>query len=199
MDPLPDIGGGREQGVAVIIRAWGEVVGRPRTFYRTRVVPGAQAPGLLFAMGVVFTEEILRFLLRPSAVPSIAGGWIFSMVISLGVAVLLITPAALHVVAGIQTLLLIPIVDDRAGISETVQVFGYATAPCVLAGVPVPELRVVCTGYGVVLLMIGVAEIHRVSDGWALVLSVIPGALVFGYGFRGFAAIASVLAKWYII
>lgn len=199
MDRPPEFARGRDRGPIGMARSWVDVLIWPREFFRTRVAPGDQAPGLTFVMAVVLVEEGTRYLLAPDTIPSIAGGGVVSALIALAVAVLLVAPAALHLVAAIQTLFLIALVDDRAGISETVQVVGYATAPCVLVGLPIPELRVVCTAYGAALLVIGVAEVHETSTRRALVTGTIPAALVFGYGFRGFDATATLLSRWYII
>ena len=190
---------GRARGPRALVLAWIAVLIRPRRFFRRAVAPGDQAPGLTFAMAVVLVEEASRLLATPSTVPAIAGGRLPSAAIAVGVAVLLATPAVLHLVAGLETLVLLVLVDDRAGISETVQVLGYATAPCVLAGLPSPEIRLACAAYGAGLLAIGTAEVHGVGRRRALVVTALPAAIVFGYGFRGFPALADLLARWYII
>lgn len=196
-----DAGGGRPRGPAGLARAWAAVLVHPQRFFRTAVVPGDQAPGLLFAMAVVGIEEAIRFaLVGPGvAYPVVGGRPLLSAVLWLGVAVLFVTPAALHLVAALQTVLLVPFVRDRSGISETVQVIAYASAPCVVAGVPVPEVRAVVATWGALLLVLGVSEVHGPWFEPAAVLSAIPASLVFGYGFRGFDAIATLLARWYVI
>ncbi|MDY6817756.1 MAG: YIP1 family protein [Halobacteriales archaeon] len=191
--------GGRDRGLRGLGRAWVEVLVRPGRFFRSGVAPGDQAPGLTFAMAVVLIEETIRLALVPDAVPNSLGSSPLAAVIVIGIAVMLVTPAALHLVAAIQTLLLIPTASDRGGTSETVQVFAYATAPCVLAGIPEPWLRVGCTAYGTVLLFIGLHERHSITVTRAAVVGTIPAAIAFGYGFRGFNAIATLLARWYII
>lgn len=190
---------GRPRGATGLARAWLSVVVRPRRFFRESVLPGEQAPGLLFAMAVVAVAEGSRILLDQGAVPVSLGPPVLAATFWLGVAVLLVTPAALHLVAALQTVLLIPFVSDRGGVSETVQVLGYATAPCVLAGVPSPKLRALAVLWGFALLATGVSEVHRLRFEPAAAISAIPAALVFGYGFRGFAALETVLRQWYII
>jgi len=196
-----DEAGGRPRGPLGIVQAWAAVMIHPRRFFRAAVVPGDQAPGLLFAMAVVAVEEATRFaLVGPgTAYPVLGGRPVLSGVLWLGIAVLFVAPAALHLVAAIQTLILVPFVEDRGGVSETVQVIGYATAPCIVAGVPVPELRAVACIWGALLLVVGVSEVHGPWFEPAAFLAAIPAALVFGYGFRGFDAIATLLARWYII
>lgn len=193
--------GGRSRGPFGLARTWTAVVVQPRSFFRSAVVPGDQAPGLLFAMAVVAVEEATRFaLVGPGAAYPVVGGLpVLSAVLWLGLGVLVVGPAALHLVAALQTALLIPFVEERGGVSETVQVLGYSTAPCVLAGVPVPEVRALVTIWGAVLLVVGISEVHGPWLEPAAALGAIPAALVYGYGFRGFDAIATLLSRWYII
>jgi hypothetical protein len=196
-----DAGAGRQRGPLGLARAWGTVLVRPRRFFRSAVVPGDQAPGLFFAMTVVALEETIRFsLVGPGdAYPVLGGMALLSAALWLGVAVLFVAPLALHLTAAVQTVLLLPLVEDRAGISETVQVLGYATAPCLFAGIPVPEVRAAVAVYGALLYVLGVGEVHGTRLEPAAVLSAVPAAIVFGYGFRGFEAIATLLARWYVI
>lgn len=184
--------GGRDRGPVAVARAWIEVLVKPRRFFRSGVAPGDQAPGLVFAGAVVLIEEATRLALVPGAYPVFGGQPLASTALGLALAVVLVMPATLHLTAAIQTLLLIAGAPDRGGVSETVQVLSYAIAPCVLAGPPIPALRLACCLYGTVLLVIGTSEVHAVSLARAAVLVVIPAAIIFGYGFRGFGA-ASVL------
>ncbi|PSP76418.1 hypothetical protein BRC81_12375 [Halobacteriales archaeon QS_1_68_20] len=199
MSELLDSTVGRPRGPAGFARAWLTVILHPRRFFREAVVPGEQAPGLLFAMAVVAVAETSRLLLVADAVPIDVGPAALSAAFWLGAAVLLVTPATLHLVAALQTVLLVPFVSDRGGVSETVQVLGYATAPCALAGLPSPELRALVTIWGFVLLALGIGEVHGPRFEPAAALAAVPGAIVFGYGFRGFAAVETVLRQWYVI
>ncbi|AUV82157.1 hypothetical protein C2R22_11270 [Salinigranum rubrum] len=192
-------GEGRERGPVGIGRAWVDVLVRPRGFFRNGVVPGDQAPGLVFAVVVAFAFVATRFLLVPGSVPAIQGGPVLSATLALLAVCLLIAPATLHLTAAIQTLLLMALVTDRAGVSETVQTVAYATAPCALAGIPVPELRALCAAYGAFLLAVGLSEVHDTSLVRAAVAAAVPGALVFGYAFGGFGAVVSVARAWALI
>ncbi|WP_135820765.1 YIP1 family protein [Halostella litorea] len=191
--------GGRARGPAALVRAWFEVLTRPTRFFRSAVAPGDQAPGLVFAVAVVLLEEFVRFALVADAYPVLADQRLLSGVLWLGVAVLLVAPAALHLTAALQTVILVPLVDDRAGVSETVQTIAYSAAPCVVAGVPVPEVSVLCGAYGAVLLALGTATVHGTTGKRAALVSAVPAAVVFGYGFRAFAAAETLLRQWYII
>lgn len=196
---VENAGGGRERGPVAIVRAWAEVLRRPRQFFRAGIAPGDQAPGLIFASLVVMVEEASRFLVvelasrglvstGPFAYPAIGD-------FSPGVAVLavlgiivFVTPATVHLTAALQTLLLVPTAPERGGVSETVQVMCYAMSPCLLAGLPSAELRVLVTAWGAALYVVGTAVVHEISVARAAVVGAVPAAIVFGYGFRGFAA-----------
>ena len=123
----------------------------------------------------------------------IADQRVASLVLVLVLAVGLIAPLALHFAAALCTLGLALLVSERGGISETVQVIAYATAPCLLAGPPIPALRVVCAVYGAVLLVVGISEIHDTGLPRAALAAAVPAAFVFGYAFRGFAAAGTLL------
>jgi hypothetical protein len=188
--------GGRERGPRAVARAWIEVLVRPRRFFRTGVAPGDQAPGLVFAMGVVLVASLLRLAVAGetifgTAYPTLGDRRLLSIALVVAVLVVLVAPLVLHLVAALQTVLLIPFAPDRAGVSETVQVIGYATAPCVFVGVPSPSITLLATGYGAALFALGIAELHGLSPIRAAALSALPAAIVFGIGFGGFEAIAA--------
>lgn len=180
--------GGRARGLRGIGRAWLEVLVRPRRFFRTGVAPGDQAPGLTFFMVVVFCAEATRYATVPSAYPELSVAWPLAATFWLALVVLLVAPLALHAIAAVQTLCLMALVSDRAGISRTVQVIAYAAAPCALAGLPIPGLRVLCVAYGAGLLVLGLAVVHETSLLRAALAGAIPATALFGYGFRGIAA-----------
>ena len=188
--------GGRARGPRAVVRAWVNVLIRPGQFFERTVAPGDQAPALVFVMGVVLIEEALRFALVPGAAPEFDSFPALSTPFALALAVLLVAPAVLHLIAAVQTLLLIALVpEDRAGVSETVQVIAYAAAPCALAGIPIPAVRAACTLYGAALLVVGMAIRHDVSLPRSFVVTALPAALVFGYAFRGFAAFEALFAQ----
>jgi hypothetical protein len=192
--------GGRGRGPVALVRAWTEILTRPRRFFRVGVAPGDQAPGLIFAAVVVLIEELGRFGVVALAERGLVstGPFAYAQIgsFSPGIAVLFllavgvfVTPATVHLTAALQTLFLIAGAPDRGGISETVQVICYAMAPCVLAGLPIPELRVAVTLWGASLYVLGMAVIHDLGLWRAVAVAAIPAAVVFGYGFRGFHAV----------
>ncbi|MDX1746683.1 MAG: YIP1 family protein [Halobacteriales archaeon] len=184
---------GRGRGPSGLARAWVTAVRSPSRFFRAAVIPGDQAPGLLFALTVVLVEEATRLIMIPGAIPTTRLGPVPSAVIALALAVLLVAPVALHLTAALVTIGLVLLTRERATISETVQVVGYATAPCLFAGLPVPAIRVVATAYGAVMLGVGIAVVHDVSPAKAALAVVLPAGLVFGYGFRGIPALLALL------
>lgn len=184
---------GRERGPIGIARSWIRAMSAPRSFFRSAVVPGDQAPGLLFALAVVLVEESTRLLLVPGAVPETRVGPVLSGVLTVALAVLLVAPVVLHLAAAGVTLGLVLVTPDRETVSETVQIVGYSTAPCLLSGVPIPAVRVVAALYGAVLLTLGVAIVHDVRSDRALLATVVPAVVIYGYGFRGIPAAIALL------
>lgn len=182
--------GGRGRGPRGLLRAWVEVLVRPRRFFRTGVAPGDQAPGLTFFVAVVLCAEATRYALESGSYPNLPVSEPLAAIFLLSLVGALVAPLALHAVAALQTLALLLTVPDRAGVSQTVQVLAYATAPCAVAGLPVPELRVACAAYGTTLLILGLSVVHGTSLARAAAAGAIPAAVVFGYGFRGFASLA---------
>jgi hypothetical protein len=176
-----------------------EVLANPRRFFRNGVAPGDQAPGLVFGVLVALCFVAGRLLTGDAVVtddlPFAGGAGALSTLFVFLVVALVIAPATLHLLAALQTLLLVLFVPDRAGVSETVQVIAYAAAPCVLAGVPYAPLRLAVALYGAALLAVGVAVVHETSVSRAALVTAVPSALLFGYVFRGFAAGAAIV-EW---
>lgn len=187
--------GGRARGPRGVVRAWAEVLVRPGRFFRTGVSPGDQAPGLVFGVCVAVAFLAGRFAAAPATVPEVYGGILPSALLALTVTALFVAPALLHLVAALQTALLVVLVRDRGGVSETVQVVAYAAAPGALAGPPVPELRAACALYGAVLLVVGLRAVHGTTTLRAILAGALPATLVFGVGFRGIDAFGALLAR----
>ena len=184
--------GGRDRGPRGLARAWVEILLRPRRFFTNGVAPGDQAPGLTFAVSVAVVYLVTRFSFTPASVPLDVGRPLVSAGLSLLVAGVIIAPLTLHLASALQTVILMATVRERAGVSETVQVVAYATAPCVLAGLPFPALRVACSLWGFGLLVVGMATVHDVSLPRAALAVFVPGLFVFGYAFGGVFALEAV-------
>jgi hypothetical protein len=190
--------GGRERGPRGLLRAWGEVLVRPQRFFRNGVAPGDQAPGLAFAIAVTFVFVGSRMAFAPGGVSgyeriaAATGSVYLSGLILLGAACFLVAPLALHLAAALGTLALLPVVNDRAGVSETVQVIAYASAPAVFVAVPIPAVQLVAALYGCSLLIIGFSVVHETSIPRALVAGIVPAVFVFGFAFGGISAFEAV-------
>jgi hypothetical protein len=180
-------GAGRERGARALGKAWVAVLRHPRRFFGSAVAPGDQVAGLTFAVAAATPYVAVRAALEPVPV-AFPGQPVASRLFAAVAAVVLVAPLVLHVAAALETVALAGVAPDRAGVSETVQVVAYATAPCALAGAPVPGLRVGCALYGGALLLVGTSEVHGIGVWRAALAAAAPGALVFGYGYGGFAA-----------
>ncbi len=192
--------GGRDRGPRGIARAWVEVLTNPRRFFRNGVAPGDQAPGLVFGVLVAALYAVTRVGVEPGPVRLVTttpGGERFTRTVPDALVVLavvvVVAPAVLHLVSALQTVLLMFAAPDRGGVSETVQVVAYATAPCALAGLPSPAVRAVCALYGAALLTVGLSEVHDTSVSRAALVGAVPATLVFGAGFGGSAAVSALL------
>ena len=193
---------GRERGPVALLRAWAEILATPRQFFRGKVAPGDQAPGLTFVAAVVLASESIRLTVVENAYPVIGGQPTASAVLWVLFVVVLVAPAGVHLTAALQTVILIGTVEDRAGVSETVQVLCYATAPCVLVGLANPWVTGAVALWGAALFVVGVSEVHGVPLAVAVAVTAVPAFLAFGYGFGGYEALAAVadrvaaLAGW---
>lgn len=193
---VADPSDGRARGLRGLVRAWVEVLVRPDRFFRTGVAPGDQAPGLTFAVSVVAGAAGTHLWWRPAYATVLGDRPTLSLVVVFLLYVLVLTPVVLHLAAALETVALIGVVpaEHRSGVSETVQVLAYASAPCVLAGLPVAPLRLVCTAYAFGLLVLGTTVVHETTWGRATTACLLPGALVFGFGFGGFSAAQATFA-----
>jgi hypothetical protein len=185
--------GGRERGPAGLVRAWVEVLLRPRRFFRAGVAPGDQAPGVTFAAAVVLVAEGSRIALFDGPHPVVGEQPTLSAILWVLLLTVLVAPAGIHLVAALQTLLLMPATGERAGVSETVQVVCYALAPCAFVGVPSVYLQSLLALWGAGLFVVGMATVHGIRPGVALAVGAVPAVLVFGYGFGGNAAWSAVV------
>ena len=192
-----DPDGGRARGPRGLARAWFEVLGRPRRFFITGVGPGDQAPGLTFAAVVAGVFALGWVVSDPAIVPGITENVVLSATVVVLVVTALAAPVGLHLTAAVATVSLIVAsvevsdgvsLRDRGGVSETVQVVAYASAPMALAGPAVPALRLACGLYAAVLLLIGLRTVHATTWPRTLVGGVPPAVFGYGIGYRVVAA-----------
>ncbi|AGN01455.1 hypothetical protein L593_07550 [Salinarchaeum sp. Harcht-Bsk1] len=185
---VEDVEGGRQRGLRGLAKAWVEVLVRPRRFFAEGIAPGDQGPGLTFAIAVVLVAQGTRFAFGTDPYPVVDGRPILSGAFWLVAVAVLIAPVVLHVVGALQTVILAAGAEDRGGVSETVQILAYASAPCVLAGVPFPPLQVVVGLWAGALYFVGLAAVHDFAPSRALLLGAIPAVVAYGYAFRTIAA-----------
>jgi hypothetical protein len=141
-----------------------------------------------------------RLALDPASLPqygriaATTGSPGLTAVVVLGVACFLVAPLVLHLAAALTTLSLLPVVDDRAGVSETVQVIAYAAAPAVFTAVPVPAIRLLAAVYGSILLVVGLSVVHETSLPSAFLAGSMPAVFVFGLVLGGIDALEAIWA-----
>ncbi|PSP48059.1 hypothetical protein BRC75_08070 [Halobacteriales archaeon QH_7_69_31] len=172
----------------------------PRRFFGRGVAPGDQAPALSFAVAVTLAAVGGRLLVAPATLSGYArvaeatASPYLTAAVVLGVAAVLVAPLVLHLGAALATLGLAALVDERAGVSETVQVIAYAAAPGVFVAVPRPAVRVAALAYACVLFAVGLAVVHGTSRRRAALAAALPALFVFGLAFGGIAALDAVIA-----
>jgi hypothetical protein len=187
--------GGRERGPLGLAKAFTQVLVNPATFFEEAVSPGDQAPGLVFAMAVVLVSQGTRLAVDPGRALAFSAPTWLAAVLTLALAVLLIAPAALHALSAVETLALAAVAPDRGGVSETVQVLAYASAPCAFVGIGVPVVTFACGLWAFALLVAGTRIVHDTTLARAAAAALVPGALAYGSGFGWFAATAA-LFPW---
>ena len=184
---------GRERGPAALARAWVQILVEPSGFFREKIAPGDQAPGLTFAATMIFFAEVIRLATTADAYPVVAGQPAASAILWILVVMVLVTPAGIHLTAALQTLFLIAGTSERAGVSETVQVICYSLAPLAFLGVPSGPVKAVAVLWATGLFVYGMATVHEMELPKAAVLVAIPALVLLGYGFGGNAYVLGVL------
>jgi hypothetical protein len=186
---VEDVAGGRQRGIVGLGKSWLEVLVRPRRFFAAGVAPGDQGPGLTFAIAIVLVAQGTRFGLGTDPYPTIGGQPLLSGAFWLFAVAVLVAPVVLHAVAALQTVLLALGTDERGGVSETVQVLAYASAPCALAGVPLAPLQVAVGVWATALYVLGLVVVHDLGPLRATLLGIVPAVVVYAYGFRTHVAV----------
>jgi len=199
---IEDPVGGRARGPRGLARAWVEALIRPQRLFANGVSPGDQAPALTFAVVVAAAFTLGWIAVDPTAVPGIVGSASLSALILLLVVIALAAPVGLHLTAAVATVsVIVASIDvdgglslrDRGGVSETVQVVAYASSPMALAGPPIPELRVVCSAYATVLLLVGFRTVHGTTPLRTLAAGMPPAVLGYGVGYRTVASLRTLI------
>ncbi|XGI83170.1 YIP1 family protein [Halorutilales archaeon Cl-col2-1] len=153
---------------------WYAVVTQPREFFsRVNHERAGQRDALVFVVLVALVSEV------PTAVPE---GVVDAAGVS--VAVLLLSPAVLHIASGVVYGLVWLATERDEGVDTTVRAVAYSTAPAVVSWLP--YVRLPAAVYGFYLLYTGIREGHGVGRARALGVASVPGLLVFGVVFSGF-------------
>lgn len=181
---------GRERGPRGILRAWVELLVRPRRFFARGVAPGDQGPGITFAILVVLIAEGSRILAFGGGFPVLGGQPVASGIVWVLLLGVLVVPAGVHLIAALQTVILAVADEGAGGVSETVQVICYAVAPAVFLGIPNVWVRSLLVLWGGALLVVGMAVVHDIRIRRAVPIAAVPAVFVFGWGFDGTAALA---------
>lgn len=171
----------------------------PWRCFTERVRPRDQSLGIVFAMVMVTLWAVISILIGTFSHPVIGGVAWLSAIIWLSLLVIVVTPVAIHLLAAIATVVLITVAPNRQGVSETVQVIAFATAPVPLLGIDLIGVQAVAALYGFGLMWYGVRKVHRLSIERSLLVVAIPGYILFAMGFDADVAITEVLRYWYII
>jgi hypothetical protein len=193
--------GGRQRGPRGLVRAWLEAQLRPRRFFRNGVAPGDQAAALRFAVAVAVAAVGGRLLVAPATlsgyarVVDVTGSTVLTAAVVLGVVAVLVAPLVLHLGAALATVSLVALVDDRAGVGETVQITAYAAAPAVFVASPRPVVQIVALAYATVLYGVGLVIVHDISQPRAALAALCPSLFLFGFAFGGIPAVEALLAS----
>jgi hypothetical protein len=184
---------GRDRGVRGLLKTYVSILISPKQFFDSAVVPGDQVPGLIFGVVIALGYTVGIVLVTVSAPPTVAQPEVLASVILLMAVGLIIGPITLHLAAAFQTVLLIGLAPDRGGVSETVQLIAYASAPCLFAFIQVPIIRLMTCAYAWSLLLVGIRSVHSTSRLRAIAAGGPTGALLYGGLFRGFDAFEMLL------
>lgn len=185
--------------VARTLRLWGETLLTPWRVFPGGIRPGEQLPAIIVAILVTGAWVAVRVVVDPGSVPVLGNAPMVSVLIWAGLLAVVVAPLAVHVMAALATVVLIGIASDRAGVSETVQTVAFAMAPAPVLATGVAELQVLGTVYGSMLLVYGLASVHRISLERALLAAAVPAYVLFVIGFGADAGFVELMRRWYII
>ncbi|MFB6186403.1 MAG: YIP1 family protein, partial [Halobacteriaceae archaeon] len=174
---------------------WVGVMQNPRKFFERVIIPGDQAPGLTFAMTVTGIYLLSLVTFRTAPILSNAIQSVLSGVVLIGIFIAIITPLVIHLLAAIQTVLLMVFIADRGSVSETVQLICYAAAPGIFMGIPILLVQIAAGVYGISLYIIGVRVVHNVSFSKAIIVGIVPASILFGYGFQMMNALHQMISS----
>lgn len=164
------------------VRKWFGVVLDPYGFFREiNDEETGQRHALFFFTGVVLLARLPDVVLN--------GTTPFEFLLIAAV-ILLLSPAVLHVLSGIQYLALWLAAPDDMGVDRTLRAVAYGAAPAVVAWVPVAG---VVAFYGAYLQYVGIRVGHGLPRWRAAAAAAVPAVLLYGLVFNVFARLESLL------
>lgn len=185
--------------VRLYLHLWASALLEPWVCFREFTVERDQTRAMGFVMVVIAGWALVGVLFETISHPVIGGFPTASLIIWITFLVLVVAPAAIHLLALVATLVVMAIVRERAGVSQTVQVMAYAMAPAVLVPIPLASLQVILALYGGVLVVYGLRVVHETSFWRALLAGIVPAYLLYGLGFGTTDALQEVLRALTII
>ena len=178
---------------------WIVIMFFPWRGFTHRIRPRDQSLGIVFAMLMVGLWAVISLLMGTFSHPVIGGISWLSALIWMSLLVIVVVPVAIHLLAAVATVILIILAPRRQGVSETVQVIAFATAPVPFLGIDLIGVQAVAALYGVGLMWYGMRVVHRMSLERALLVVALPAYILFAMGFDANVAIVELLRYWYII
>ena len=178
---------------------WFTAIVAPWICFTDFITERDQTRAIGFIVLMVVFWQLMTVLLGEPSHPIIGNSPTVSLIVWTVLLALFVAPVAIHLLAFVTTLVLIAVVEERASVSETVQVLAYATAPVVFLPIPVVALQVAIGLYGSFILVYGLRVVHEISIWRALLAGIIPAYLLFGMGFGADDALLELLRGYRII
>ncbi|MDY7081650.1 MAG: YIP1 family protein [Halobacteria archaeon] len=157
------------------VEKWYSVMVNPYGFYSTiNAEERGQKNGLVFFVLVTLVARV------PTFYEGNANMFKFAVLTAV---LLLVSPALLHIITGIQYLALWLVTDEDRGVDRTLRAVAYSTAPAVVAWIP--GVGIVAL-YGVYLQYVGIREGHKIGRVRAAVAVAVPAVLLYSVGYLGY-------------
>lgn len=167
-----------------LIDTIGESLLHPVAFFRKLDPAGPILPAILYAMllsvagfvgaavwQVAFPIPFFGF--PPPLQTGEAAAWSLGLMLSVGLVGLVLTPLFLVVIAAVYHLVLLVLGGPSKGYGATLRVIAYSSGPQVFQLVPFCG-ALLTFGWSMVLLVIGLREVHGIQTGKAVAVILIP-------------------------
>lgn len=107
-----------------------------------------------------------------------------------GALILLLSPVFLHILTGLQYLMLWVFTPKDKGVDRALRAVAYGAAPAVFSWIPILGIIAV---YGVYLQYVGIRVGHSMGRARAVTAVLLPATALYGWGFRGFYFVRQLL------